>query len=78
LLKSIDLDTILCIKTEHPVRSDFTIFHNKKLYQILDKTIARKVTVQKRINGKVYIVYKGRRLKYKAITTRPPKENPRT
>jgi len=74
LPKSIDLDAILCIKTEHPVRSDFTIVHNKKLYQILDKTIARKVTVQERINGKIYIVYKGKRLKYKAIAARPPKE----
>jgi len=74
--KSIDLDAILCIKTEHPVRGDFTIVHNKNFYQILDKTIGRKVTVQERINGKVYIVYKGRRLKYKTITTRPPKEKP--
>ena len=77
LPKSIDLDAILCIKTEHPVRGDFTIVHNKKLYQILDKTIARKVTVQERINGKVHIVYKGRRLRYKVITTRPPKEKPK-
>ena len=57
-------------------REDFTIVHNKNLYQILDKTIGRKVTVQERINGKVYIVYKGRRLKYKAIAARPPKEKP--
>ena len=76
LPKGIDLDAILCIKTEHPVRGDFTIVHNKKLYQLLDKTIAKKVTVQERVNGKMYIVYKGRRLRYKAIATRPPKEKP--
>ena len=77
LPKGIDLDAILCIKTEHPVRRDFTIVHHKKLYQILDKNIGRKVTVQERINGKMYIVYKGRRLRYKAIATRPPKEKPK-
>ena len=59
------------------VRGDFTIAHNKKLYQIVDKNIGRKVTVQERINGKMYIVYEGRRLRYKAITTRPPKEEPK-
>lgn len=77
LPKDIDLDSILCIRTEHPLRNDFTIAHNKKLYQILDKTIARKVTLEERINGSIYITYNGRRLNYKIISARTVKENPR-
>ena len=76
LLKDMDLDAILCRKTEHPLRNDFTIVHDKKLYQILDKQAGKKVTVEERINGARFIVYQGRRLKYKPITLRPVKEKP--
>ena len=72
-----DLDSILCRKTEHPLRNDFTIVHDKKLYQILDRQAGRKVTVEERINGALYITYNGRRLKYKQIATRPLKEKPK-
>ncbi len=72
--KGMDLDAILCRKTDHPLRNDFTIVHDKKLYQILDKAIGRKLTVEEGTNGARYITYKGRRLKYKQITARPKKE----
>ena len=72
-----DLDAILCRKTEHPLRNDFTIVHNKKLYQILDRIAGKKLTVEERISGAVYITYKGSRLKYKKITVRPLKERPK-
>jgi len=75
--EGLDLDAILCRKTEHPLRNDFTIVHDKKLYQILDKGLGKKVTVEERINGKIYITYKERRLKYKEITTRLKKEKPK-
>ena len=75
--EELGLDAILCRKTQHPLRNDFTIVHDKKLYQILDKGLGKKVTVEERINGKLYITYKGRRLKYKAITTRLKKEKPK-
>jgi len=74
--QGLDLDAILCRKTEHPLRNDFTIVHDKKLYQILDKQAGRKLTFEERINGANYIVYNGAKLKYKQITTRPIKENP--
>ena len=38
--KGIDLDRILCVKTERALRKDFTVAHNKKLYQILDNVRA--------------------------------------
>jgi len=71
--KGLNLDEILCIKTEHPLRNDFTIVHNKRLYQVLDKTAARKIEVQERVNGQMLIIYKSQRLKYKEIDTRPEK-----
>jgi len=36
LAKGLDLDTILCVRTERALRNDFTVAHNKKLYQIED------------------------------------------
>ena len=74
--KGMDLDVILCRKTEHPLRNDFTIVHDKKLYQVLDKAVGKKATVEERISGVMYITYNGRRLKYKQIPARPQKEKP--
>ncbi|MBU2102493.1 MAG: hypothetical protein ABH865_06365 [Candidatus Omnitrophota bacterium] len=70
------LDEILCVKTSRTVRNDFTIVHNKKLYQILDKTLARKVAVENKLNGRMYLVYRGRRLRYKDITGKQSQKEP--
>ncbi|MCK4912957.1 MAG: hypothetical protein KAS05_04470, partial [Candidatus Omnitrophica bacterium] len=68
------LNAILCKRIEHPLRNDFTIAHDKRLYQILDKTVGKKVTVEERISGAIYITCKGLRLKYKQVTVRLLKE----
>ena len=72
--KGLNLDTILCIKTERTLRNDFTIAHNKKLYQIEDRTRASKVMVHEQINGSMRITYQDRALRFNEITTRPIKE----
>jgi transposase len=74
LPKGIDLDRILCIKTERTLNNDFTIAHDKKLYQILDNTVARKLMVEERIDGSMIMRYKDIALRFKEITTRPPKK----
>ena len=74
---AMNLDAILCRRKEHPLRNDFTIVHDKKLYQILDKITAKKLTVEERTSGARYITYKSQKLKYKQIITRPSKEKPR-
>ena len=74
--QGMDLNAILCKKKDHPVRNDFTIAHDKKLYQILDKAVGRKVTAEERTSGTIYVIYNGKRLKYKQITARPKKEKP--
>ena len=75
LPKGVDLDAILCMKTERALRNDFTVAHNKKLYQIEDTIKALKVVVQDRIDGSIIITYKGRSLRFKQISARPVREN---
>jgi len=67
----IDLDAILCIKTERKVRNDNTISYNKELYQIEEVMSGKTVTVTERIDGKVCILYQGRSLKFRQIDIRP-------
>jgi transposase len=76
--KGLDLDKVLCLKTERTLRNDFTVAHKGLLYQVIESTDAKKVTVQKRINGSVHIMYKDKRLKFKEISERPVKESQRT
>jgi hypothetical protein len=71
--KGLNLDRILCIKTERTLRNDFTISHNSKLYQIMDKTTAKKVQIEERINRTMVITYENSRLRFKEITERPEK-----
>ncbi len=72
--KGLNLDRILCIKTERTLRNDYTISHEGKLYQILDKTNAKKVQVEKRINGTMVIANGDSCLRCKKITERPERQ----
>ena len=70
------LDTILAIKTERSLRNDFTVSHNKRLYQITSNIQAKKVTVEERADGSMHILHNSLRLKFKEIQVRPLKEEP--
>lgn len=72
--KGIDLDRTLCVKTKRVLRNDFTVAHDKKLYQVLDNTRAKEVMVEERIDGSMIMRYKDTALRFKEITTRPPKK----
>lgn len=74
LPKGIDLDRILCVKTERTLNNDFTIAHDKKLYQILDNTPAKKVTVEEHVDGSMIVRYKDAALRFKEIVNRPKKK----
>jgi len=76
LPKNVDLDKILSVRTKRALRNDFTIRHNKKLYQILDMPEGirtKQVIVEERLNGRMYINYNGFTLKYRLIDVKPPK-----
>ena len=72
--RGMKLEEIFCIKTERTLRNDFTVAHNKKLYQIEDKVRGTQVIVQERLDGSLVIVYKDQRLRFREITARPLKE----
>jgi hypothetical protein len=74
LSKGLALDTILCVKTERSLRNDFTVAHNKKLYQIEDTVRAAKVVVQERIDGSMRMIYRDQLLRFKEIIERPVRE----
>ncbi len=70
----LDLDRILCIKTERVLRNDFTIAHDGKLYQIIEHVHAKKVMVMEMVDGSMVITYNNRSLKFKEILSRPVRE----
>lgn len=74
LPKGLNLDSILCIKTERTLRNDFTVAHNRKLYQIEDRTRASRVMVHEQIDGSIKILYQGEALRFHEITMRPLKQ----
>jgi hypothetical protein len=67
----LDLNGVLCIKTERALRNDFTVAHNRKLYQIADNLRAQRVIVEERLDGSLRITHQGQRLRYHAIASRP-------
>lgn len=69
--KGLNLDVILCIKTERTLRNDFTIAHNGKLYQIQEAVKSKKVLVEERVNGRMLITQNGVSVKFTEILTRP-------
>jgi hypothetical protein len=77
LPKGIELDRILCVKTERALRNDFTVAHDKKLYQVLDNIRAKKVMVEEHVDNTMIIRYKDASLKFKKITQSPKKEEPK-
>lgn len=75
--RGVNLDRYLCLKTKRTVRNDNTVAHNRKLYQLEEKVLSRKVVVEERLNGSVHIISSsGVSLKYKEITQRPKRATP--
>ena len=72
--KDINLNDILCIKEKRTVYPDNTISYKNTKYQILPDPYRAsyakaEVEVFEHLNGKISIVYKQRKLKYRKITT---------
>jgi len=72
--KGVNLDRILCIKTNHPLRNDFTVVHEGAWYQIVEHTKCKKVFVEERVNGSIKIYAGNKSLQYKQITEIPNKK----
>jgi hypothetical protein len=72
--KDLNIDKILCIRTERTIGNDNTIRHNGKFYQ-LKATFSKKakVWIEERVDGSMLIIHQERRIKYKEIAGRPEK-----
>jgi hypothetical protein len=71
--EGLELEGILCIKTERALRKDFTVAHNGRLYQVDDTLRTARVRVEERVDGRMYLRHQGRKLRYHAILARPPR-----
>jgi len=71
--KGFNLDRYLCLKADRTVRNDNTIAYKGDLYQLKEKPLSRKVTVEERLNGSLFIRCGERLLTYRKITERPQK-----
>jgi transposase len=69
--KGLNLDRILCIKTERTLRNDFTIAHDRRLYQIEETVTTKKVIVEEYVNGSMAILCRGKKVKFRGIAARP-------
>jgi transposase len=69
-----ELDRILSIRNKRALRNDFTVAHNRKLYQIEDNIRTKAVMVEERTDGSLRITHNGQRLQYKEIKSRPMPE----
>jgi transposase len=72
LPKGLHLNRILCIKTERTLRNDFTIAHDRKLYQIEERVQAKKLIVEEYTDGSMAIWLRGQKVRFRQITHRPP------
>lgn len=69
--KSVKINEILSVQVEHALRNDRTVLHNRKLYQVLKTTSARRVVVFEYLNGEMAVKHNGVRLAFKPIDQRP-------
>ena len=77
LPQDLDLDRILCVKTQRVLRNDFTVAHEGKLYQVGDNIRAKKIVVEERMDGTMVLRHRDHKLKYRPITIRPQKPEPK-
>jgi len=72
-----ELEEILCLKKVHPLRNDYTVIHESKLYQVMERTSTRSIEVREFIDGRMALMGRGRSLKYKQIEQSPVKRRKR-
>jgi Homeodomain-like domain len=69
--KGLNLDRILCIKTERTLRNDFTIAHDRTLYQIEESITTKKLMVEEYTDGSMAIWCRGQKMKFRQVSMRP-------
>ena len=72
-----ELDNMLCKKKDHPLRKDFTVVHERKLYQIMEWTSVNRIEVREHVDGSLKMIGRNKSLEFKAIADRPVKRRTR-
>lgn len=72
--KGLNLQRILCIKTERTVRNDFTLAHDRKLYQIEEAVKTKKAMIEEYTDGSMALWCQGQKVKFRQIDVKPQKQ----
>jgi hypothetical protein len=76
LPEGIRLDDVFCIEDTRAVQNDWTVSHEGRIYQIKRQSdlppLKSKITVRKKLDGTIHILYHGRSLDFEEIQKREP------
>jgi hypothetical protein len=69
----LDLDTVLCLKTQRRLNADSTVQHEGQVYLVEDRLKAQTVMVHQRLDGSIHLRCHNRSLSFRLVPQRPRK-----
>ena len=72
----LDLDTVLCLKTQRRLNADSTVQHEGQVYLVEDRIKAQTVMVHQHLGGSIDLRCHNRSLRYRTVPHRPHKTQP--
>jgi hypothetical protein len=72
----LDLDTVLCLKTQRRLNADSTVRHGGQVYLVQDRVQGQTVTVHQRLDGSIQLRCHDRSLSYRLVPQRPRQAQP--
>jgi hypothetical protein len=72
----LDLDTVLCLKTQRRLNADSTVQHDGQVYLVQDRLNAQTVMVHQRLDGSIHLRCHHRVLSYRLVPQRPRQAQP--
>jgi hypothetical protein len=69
----LDLNGVLCLKTQRRLNADSTVIHQGKVYLMEEPVQAQTVTVEQRLDGSLHLRHQRRSLRYREVPARPRK-----
>ena len=69
----LDLNGVLCLKTQRRLNADSTVIHQGKVYLVEERVQAQTVTVEQRLDGSLHLRHQRRSLRYREVPARPRK-----
>ena len=72
----LDLDTVLCLKTQRRLNADSTVQHDGQVYLVEDRLKAQTVTVHQSLDGSIRLSCHNRSLSYRLVPQRPRQAQP--